>query len=247
MRHRKSCAASSDDGTLNDVARQVCGFNPVITCRTVPSLPAASMPCRIINKARRLSAYSRYSSSAMRAMFFSNRSFALSPLSKSAVSSGSKSSSRTLVCGGTRKRLAIFISVAFLAASPPFHVTDDFLDDVFDRQNADVFAFGADDNADGMTARAQDGQHAIDALRRPHEQRLLHELSRRHVGATGVFKQDFVHVDDPDDLLAVPHGEAGKTRLLRQHEEFRHEDVARDRDRAGHWQHDVVNRLVGKI
>ena len=40
--------ARSGVGTLNDVTVQPCGLNALITCRIVPSLPAASMPWRTI-------------------------------------------------------------------------------------------------------------------------------------------------------------------------------------------------------
>src|SRR6266404_2672806 len=186
MRQRKSWLTSSAEGTLNEVTRQPCGFRPDITCRTVPSLPPASIPCKMTNKARRLSAYRRYCKSSMRVMFFSSRAWVLSPFSNPAVSSGSNSLNLYRACGLTMNRLPNFISDTSFAASSPCHLADDFLDNVFDSEDADVFAFRVNDNTDWTTAGAQDGEDPVDAFCGNHELRFLHELPGGFTIATGV-------------------------------------------------------------
>src|ERR1039458_134928 len=247
MRQRKSCFASSAEGTLNEVTRQPCGFSPDITCRTVPSLPLASMPCKTINKARRLSAYSRYCKSSMREMFFSKWACALSPFSKPAVSSGSNSPSRNRVCDFTINCLPSFISSTSFATSSPLHLADDFLDDVLDGEDANVLAFGVDNDADGTATGTQDGEDAVDTFRGEHELRLLHELPGGFAVATGTVKKDFVDVDDADNSVALPDGEAGEAGALGDREELCHRRIANDRDGSRERQHDAVHRLVGKI
>src|ERR1035437_8284921 len=76
MRHRKSCARSSTEGALNEVTRQLCGFNPENTVRINPSLPAVSVPCRTTSTARRCSAYNLYSRAASGDTFLCRRSSA---------------------------------------------------------------------------------------------------------------------------------------------------------------------------
>ena len=43
-------------GCLNDVTWQLCGLNPRMTWRIVPSLPAVSIPCSTSRRERRFSA-----------------------------------------------------------------------------------------------------------------------------------------------------------------------------------------------
>src|SRR3954462_7256533 len=97
MRQRKSCASSSRVGCLNDVTRTPCGFTPVKTCLTVPSLPPASIACRTTSSARRDSAYSRSCSgassscspeTACRVAFLSPGAPFVSPGSRSASENG---------------------------------------------------------------------------------------------------------------------------------------------------------------
>src|ERR1017187_4358128 len=247
MRQRKSWLASSAEGTLKEVTRQPCGFSPDITCRTVPSLPLASMPCKTINTARRPSAYNRYCKSSMREMFFSRRAWVSSPFSKPAVSSGSNSPNFNRACGLTMNRLPSFIGSTSFAASSSLHLADDFLDDVFDGENADVLAFGVDNDADGTAARTQDGEDAVDALRREHKLRLLHELPGGFAVATGIVKENFVDVDDADNFVAITDGEAGEAGALGDREELCHGRIANDSDGPRERQHDVVYRLVREI
>src|ERR1035438_4389388 len=247
MRQRKSWAASSAEGTLKEVTRQPCGFSPDTKCRTVPSLPLASMPCKTINKARRLSAYSRYCKSSMREMFFSKWACALSPFSKPAVSSGSNSPNFNRACGLTMNRLPSFIGSTSFAAFSSLHLADDFLDDVLDGEDANVLAFGVDNDADGTATGTQDGEDAVDTFRGEHELRLLHELPGGFAVATGTVKKDFVDVDDGDNFVALPNGKAGEAGALGNREELRHRRIAHDRNGPRERQHDVVDRLVGKI
>src|ERR1700722_2295773 len=83
-----------------------------------------------------------------------------------------------------------------------FHLADDFLDDVFDGKNADMFALGADHDADWAAAGAQGGQDAIDAFRGEHKLRLLHEQARGLVIAARVLEENLVHVDNANNFVA---------------------------------------------
>ena len=53
QRQRKSWSSSSGEGTLNEVTSHPCGLTPDMTCLMVPSLPAASIACRITSNAQR--------------------------------------------------------------------------------------------------------------------------------------------------------------------------------------------------
>ncbi len=66
MRQRKSWASSVDVGALKPATRTLIGLRVPRQCLTVPSLPAASMPCSTTSSARLCSAISIVASSAMR-------------------------------------------------------------------------------------------------------------------------------------------------------------------------------------
>src|SRR6266404_6448420 len=146
----------------------------------------------------------------MREMFLSRRPWVLSPFSNPAVSSGLNSLNLNRACGATTNRLPSFIGSTSFAALSSFHLADDFFDDIFDGKNANVLAFRVDDDADGTTARAQDGENAVNAFRGEHELRLLHELPGGFVVATGVVKKDFVDVHDANNPVVLTDGEASE-------------------------------------
>src|SRR5262252_6357709 len=63
IRHRKPCRRSWGVGTLKLVMSTPWGLKLRITCVTVPSLPAVSIPCRTTSSERLRSAYRRWCSS----------------------------------------------------------------------------------------------------------------------------------------------------------------------------------------
>ena len=66
----------------------------------------------------------------------------------------------------------------------------------------------------GRRPARRTGQDTIHAFRGQHKLRLLHELPGSLSVPPGVIKQDFVHIDDPDDLAALGDWKASEAGAL---------------------------------